>query len=126
MNAVKGRSFVKKYFYVMLMAVSTESYALYNPQEPPVMYAPVSGFSTAVGNTLYCRPEESARFNPAFLGALLAVGPEVAADRTGAVMVAFRCFGCHLLLLRRYMTSYPSIVQSRSLKSSTPSRSFSS
>jgi len=44
--------------------------ALYNADEAPVMYVPVSARSTALGNSLYCAEDEAIRYNPAYLGSM--------------------------------------------------------
>ncbi|MHB9155341.1 MAG: PorV/PorQ family protein [Endomicrobiales bacterium] len=55
---------------ILIAGGGTASFAAYSPADPPVLYAPVSGRSTALGNSLFCAESEGIRYNPAYLGAL--------------------------------------------------------
>jgi tetratricopeptide (TPR) repeat protein len=53
---------------VLMLMLPPARAALYNANEVPVLYVPVSARATALGNSLYCSPDDAVRYNAAFLG----------------------------------------------------------
>lgn len=52
---------------IFIFTFSISSYAFFDPQEVPVLSVPFSARASALGNSLYCSPEEGIRYNPAFI-----------------------------------------------------------
>ena len=56
--------------FCVVMITEILAWAGVSPKDVPVLYAPVSARSSALGNSLYCFAEEGGRYNPAYLGFL--------------------------------------------------------